>query len=469
MAKMKKRVLIPIIVGGSLGLALLLALGAGGGVALGVHITAKNRTNNDAEYVEPPVEGNKLVFAQNRSLYDKNGKLLRLKGINAGNLLVTEGWMAPYSCGAELNDDGTVHTDRDGNVTYPELDQETTLEGFASNPNLSDAQREELWEIYRRNWFSDKDFYRVKNEFGMNCIRLPFYWRNIIDENPDGTYSRKPEAEAFSYLDYFVEQCGKNEIYCVLDLHGAVKTQNGYEHSGTQSEDMLWNNEADIVATCDLWSFVAEHYKDNPLGEYIATYDIMNEPCGDYHGATQENCYPVFDRVYKAIRNTGDNHVITIEGCWTFDKFINPARFGWENIQYEIHMYNWSGGRSDDAYFEQMEYTRLGHDWNVPDSVGEFTCFGDDYEVWNKWLSNFDRNGYSWSIWTYKKIVVGWWNDNWGLYNYRLYLDNQTHEQKLDLRSASYGDLKRVFEESNTTNCYMATSGKNVARYLLGK
>ena len=466
MGKLKKGAIVAIVLGSVAGLIGVLGLTAGG-IFLGARIASTSRQNTDPEHIDPPVEGNKLVFANNRSLYDKNGNLLRLKGVNAGNLLVTEGWISPYSCGAELNDDGTPHTDRDGNVTYPELNQEETLEGFASNPNLTDAQREELWDIYRKHWFSDADFTRIKEEFNMNAIRLPFYWRNILNENADGTYSRKSEAEAFTYLDHFVEQCGKNNVYCILDLHGAVKTQNGYEHSGSESEEMLWDDEVAIAATADLWKYVAEHYKDNELGEYIATYDLLNEPCGNYHGATQDNCYPVFNRLYQAIRETGDNHVITIEGCWTYDKFINPSKYNWQNIQYEIHMYNWSNsGRTDQQYFDQMELTRIGHDWNVPYYVGEFTCFGDDYEVWDRWLSFFDRLGYSWTLWTYKKVVVGWWNDNWGLYNYRLYLNNQTHEQKLDLRNATYAELKKCFEEGNTTNCYITTSAKHIQKYM---
>ena len=463
MKKWLKRTLI--ITGSVIGGIAVLVGGAFGALTL----ARINRSNDEPAHVDVP-EGNKLVFARNRSLYDKEGNLLRLRGVNAGNVLVTEGWLAPYSCGALTNDDGSLVTDKDGNVEYPDLTQEEVVEALKKNGNMTDAEKEEIMDLYRRNWFSEDDFTRVKEVYHMNAIRLPFYWRDILNQNDDGSYSRKSEDEAFAYLDWFVKGCQDNDLYCILDLHGCPKTQNGYEHSGSKSEDMLWNDETAINATCDLWSYIATHYLDNPLGEAIATYDIMNEPCGNYQGETKDYCFPVFDKVYQAIRATGDNHVITIEGCWTYSSFIDPAKYGWENVQYEIHLYCWPWlNVSMETYYSAMEFTRIGHDFNVPYFLGEFTFFSDEASVWATWLDYFEKIGFSWALWTYKKVVVGWWNDNWGLENYRLYLDNNTHEQKVDLRTATFLELKEVFEKSNTSNCNQSTSGIIVSEYLTSK
>lgn len=310
----------------------------------------------------------------------------------------------------------------------------------------------------------------------MNAIRLPFYWRNILNyDSSTDTYTRKSEDEAFAYLDYFMGKCLEHDLYCILDLHGAPKTQNGYEHSGKvekYKKDTLWFDEKAIEATCDIWRFVAEHYKSSQLGTAIATYDLLNEPCSDdtdvLQGArhTNEDCYPVFNRIYQAIRATGDKHNITIEGVWTYANFIDPAVYGWENIQYECHFYNWNRDTlSYELYYDAMEATRIGHDYQVPYYIGEFTFF-DNYDDWRTWLAYYDRLGYSWTFWTYKKTVVGWWEDSWGLYNYKLFLNNKTHEQKVDLRNASFGDIKSVFECSNTTNCYLSGTGKMIIDYL---
>ena len=47
-----------------------------------------------AEKIEPT--GTNLISTQNRSLYDKNGNIIKLNGINAGNILLQEGWMSPF-------------------------------------------------------------------------------------------------------------------------------------------------------------------------------------------------------------------------------------------------------------------------------------------------------------------------------------------------------------------------------------
>ena len=429
---------------------------------LGIVSLSKNcRKNNDPEHATNTTG---LVQAIGSSLYDKDGNKLRLNGTNAGNALVYEGWLSPFSCGALTNEDGSYQTDADGNVEYPELTTEEVYAGFKSNPNLTDAQRKELYNLYLDNWFSKEDFKRVK-DLGMNAIRLPFYWRNLLTYE-NGVYTRKDESEAFSYFDNFLANCKENNIYCILDLHGAPVTQNGYEHSGSMSKDLLWDDDKAIDATCDLWSYIAEHYINNELGKYIATYDILNEPTATYRGKTEDKCYPIFDKIYKAIRNAGDQHCITIETTWLFDSFKNPKKYEWENIQYEIHIYNWNSSTIPySLFYDYYELTNWFHNWNVPYLVGEFSFF-DDANAWNKYLAMYDKRGYSWTTWTYKKVVVGWWNDSWGLYNLKLHLDNNTHEAKLDLRNATYEQLHELALKVNTSNAEESNTYTTIKGYL---
>jgi len=59
-----------------------------------------------------------LVQAYGRSLYDPAGNQLRLTGINAGQILLQEGWMSPFALEPLKNEDGTYQKDGDGNITY---------------------------------------------------------------------------------------------------------------------------------------------------------------------------------------------------------------------------------------------------------------------------------------------------------------------------------------------------------------
>ena len=44
-----------------------------------------------------------LIQAHGRSLYDAQGNAIQLKGINAGQLLLQEGWMSPFALEPKRN------------------------------------------------------------------------------------------------------------------------------------------------------------------------------------------------------------------------------------------------------------------------------------------------------------------------------------------------------------------------------
>lgn len=436
---------------------------------VGIVTLSMNNRSLEIDRTEKIENDTGLVQQRGKALYDKDGNYLLLRGVNAGNLLVSEGWISPYSVGEKLDDDGSIALDGDGLPTYPELPMEETVTGFESNPNLTDAQREELIGIYRANWFSESDFSFIKNDLGMNMVRLPFYWRDILDES-NGVFDRKNEEEAFEYIDWFLEQCQRNDLYCILDLHGAPGSQNGYEHCGDMTKADLWTNKTYQDATVDLWRFVSEHYSNNrkDLAPTIASYDLMNEPCAYYDnqnaGTSVDVCYPIFDKIYDAIREMGDNHVICIEGVWSFDCFDDPSNWGWDNVLYQTHMYNWNS--SSVPYWLFNDYHELhnwGHDYDVPYYIGEFTFFEDD-AAWQSQLAMYEKRGYSWSMWTYKASVTGWWTTSWSIYTQQLNLsDGKT---KVNLKTATYDELKKAFESTNTSNCELSMTYGYIKKFM---
>ncbi len=269
-----------------------------------------------------------LIQAHGKTLYDADGKPIQLIGVNAGQILLQEGWMSPFSLEPLRNEDGSLVKDGDGNIQYPEFTEEEFRAGLKSNPNLKDHDLDELMRYYWDCFFTEEDFRIIKEDLKLNTIRLPFYYLNILNED----LSLKSEEEAFAYMDWFLEQAAKQELYVVLDLHGAPGSQNGYEHSGAaKREANLWDSEENVNATVALWDFISKHYTNTrpDLGKWVATYDLMNEPTYTYEGVTDQHCWDVFDKIYDAIRANGDRHVITMEGCWDFAKLPDPADYGW--------------------------------------------------------------------------------------------------------------------------------------------
>ena len=397
-----------------------------------------------------------LVQASGRGLYDADGNLLQLKGINAGQILLQEGWMSPFALEPLKNDDGSYVKDADGNLQYPEFTEEQFRQGLQSNPNLQNYDIDALLDIYRSCIFTEEDFRIIKEDLGLNTIRLPFYYLDILNED----LTLKEESSAFSYLDWFLSQAAAQELYVVLDLHGAPGSQNGYEHSGSSiGYAGLWDSEENVSATVALWELVAKHYSQTrpDLGKWIATYDLLNEPTYRYKSTTNKACWDVFDRIYDAIRATGDQHVITMEGCWDFSTLPDPDDYEWVNVQYEYHWYNWfTDILPYDLLYAYYDLTNLGRNYDVPVFIGEFTLF-EDKEAWEKQLAMFDQRNYSWTIWNYKTTVTGWWTSSWGVYTCQLHCNTETEETKCNVATCTYEEFIAACEKTKTEHCATGT------------
>ena len=397
-----------------------------------------------------------LVQAAGRSLYDSNGNALQLKGINAGQMLVQEGWMSPFALEPLKNEDGSYVKDGDGNIQYPEFTEEQLRAALASNPNLTGCEPEALLQYYWHCFFTEEDFRIIKEDLGLNCIRLPFYWRNILNAD----LSLKDETAAFEYFDWFLSNAAKQGLYVILDLHGAPGSQSGYEHSGDTSQGAgLWHSDDYISATVALWSYISRHYTETvpELGKWVAAYDLMNEPTYEAKGVTTKECWDVFDKIYDAIRANGDDHLITVEGCWNFSNLPDPASYGWENVMYEYHWYNWWPDLvSYDLFYMYQDLFNIGRDYDVPVLIGEFTCF-EDRDTWARELAMFDHRNYSWTIWNYKTTVTGWWTSSWGVYTCQLKAITENEDTKCNVATCTYEEFIAACEKTRTENCALGT------------
>ena len=397
-----------------------------------------------------------LIQASGRSLYDAAGNRIQLLGITAGQILLQEGWMSPFALEPMKNADGSYVKDGGDNIQYPEFTEEEFRAALKANPNLQDVPMQELLSYYYSCFFTEEDFRIIKEDLGLNTVRLPFYYLNILNED----LTLKAEEEAFSYLDWFVEQAGKQGLYVILDLHGAPGSQSGYEHSGSaKREANLWNSPENVAATVALWDMVARHYTSTrpDLGKWIATYDLLNEPTYTYKGITTKECWAVFDRIYDAIRANGDEHVITFCCCWDFAALPDPELYGWENVQYQYHWYNW---RNDllpyELFFAYQDLSNIGRDYDVPVLIGEFTAF-EDKAAWDKMLGLYDERNYSWTIWNYKTTVTGWWTSSWGVYTAQLKFITENEELKCNVATCTYEEFIAACEKTRTENCATGT------------
>lgn len=345
-----------------------------------------------------------------------SGSMVILRGVNAGGWLLQELWMCPTSYSGGVRD-------------------QKTLEAKLVS-RFGEEQAQELLDVYYDSFWTEKDF-DICVSHGMNVIRLPFWYLNIVDES--GNIKRN----AFERIDWFIEEAGKRGIYVILDMHGAPGSQNDEDHSGDiNSNKGLWQG-ADVMYNQSLyikvWKLVAEHYEGNPI---VAGYDLLNEPYCAEGSYTNEQVWDLYDRAYEAIREIDGEHIIIMEGTWEPYNLPDPDEYNWKNIMYEYHSYNYDNQTDSEAQLSSIKRKlRLINqcNYNLPSYIGETSFFGNT-ESWEKCLSALNEAEISWTLWSYK--VTGDGTNTWGIYNMNI--------ESANLESDSYNEIKRKWQASVT-------------------
>ena len=444
-----KKVWKKVLLGIGIALASILLIVGGFALAGNLYVAGKSADDIPAHVEVTPNEFGTVV-AVGRGLYDENGDRFDIKGINFGNLFIAEGWMTVNSVGALYNEDGSFQSVNEQGVVeaYEEIYQEEFDAILAERVAKGDFSEEELYELLNAFFYSyctEGDFMLIRDT-GLNTIRLPMYYRNFMEGPDDALVMRE---DAFEKLDFFLELAQKYDLKVIIDMHGVVGGQSGYEHCGTRDMD-FWENETYIQEMCTLWQNIAEHYvNDRPdLASTILAYDLVNEPTKRTEAGTGKLQWEVMDRLYDAIREVDQHHVISIEGVWYPISLPAPEKYGWENVLYQYHFYNWNHdkGVSNELFYTLMNTLYMFSDYEVPKFVGEFNFFADK-EAWNKYLHQYDELGWGWTIWSYKIVSVGWWDNSWGLVVNKMFLENdkdtpiEEYNLKLDIREASFDDI----------------------------
>ncbi|HEY1787448.1 MAG TPA: glycoside hydrolase family 5 protein [Verrucomicrobiae bacterium] len=167
---------------------------------------------------------------------------LKLRGVNLGSWLVLERWMSPdVYHGTDAPDEYTLCSDL-GNRAKGRLDR------------------------HRETFITADDFRWIK-EHGLNAVRLPVgYW---------ALEAPKPYVECSRFINFALDQCQKNGLKLLLDLHGAPGSQNGWDHSG-RSGPVNWPKDPqNIKETLRVIESFAQNYGSHPA---LYGIELLNEP-----------------------------------------------------------------------------------------------------------------------------------------------------------------------------------------------
>ncbi len=321
------------------------------------------------------------------------GDIVSLRGFSLGGWLIMEAWMTPMNSTTNLPDN------------YSALQTLDSRFGVVT--------QQLLISTYQQAWIETNDLDNIK-AMGMNVVRVPVWWADF--EALDGTW----RTDAFDRLDWLVTNAWQRGIYTIIDMHGVPGGQSTDQSTGQINQNQYWSNTNDQNSTTIIWQTIAAHYNNNPA---VAGYDLINEP----QGAPDSNSvWSAYDGLYQAIRAVDPDHIIFMEGTWgnwDWSMLPDPAMFGWQNVAYEMHEYQWTSSTNATAIMagvdNQVSDFKNHQSWNVPAFIGEFNEFsaGSDPTIpWKYAVQQFNSNNMNWTVWTYKTISGGVPND-WGLYN----------------------------------------------------
>ncbi|WP_346856216.1 carbohydrate-binding protein [uncultured Draconibacterium sp.] len=315
-----------------------------------------------------------FLHADGKNIVNGAGENVLLKGIGTGNWMLMEGYM--------MKTEGIAGTQHEIKAILVET--------------IGETKTNEFFDTWLTNHFTKTDVDSMK-AWGFNSVRVAMHYLWFtppIEEEPtpgNVTWNLK----GFKMIDNLLSWCAANEMYLILDLHGAPGGQgaNADISDYDPSKPSLWESQANKDKTVALWKQLASRYRNSP---WIGGYDIINETNWTFPEGNNSQMRELFGRITDAIREVDTNHIIFIEGnSWANDHSgLTPP---WDdNMVYSFHKY-WSGTSSSDL--DWMLQIRDTH--NVPLWMGES---GENSNSWfTEFITTCEANNIGWSWWPVKK------------------------------------------------------------------
>ena len=308
-----------------------------------------------------------------QAIVNENGDTIILRGMGLGGWMLQEGYM--------------MQTAGFAGAQYQIRNKIEAL--------IGEGKTDLFYEKWLENHVQKIDIDSLK-AWGFNSVRLPMHYKLYtppIEEEPvlgEITWLDK----GFELTDSLLSWCKQNEMYLILDLHGAPGGQgaNADISDYDPTKPSLWESQLNKDKTVALWKRLAEKYADEP---WIGGYDLINEPNWDLPGGTAlRNLY---GDITEAIRSVDNKHILFIEGNWFANDFTGLTPPWDDNMVYAPHKY-WSENETKDIQW----VLSMRDQYNVP------LWFGENGENSNTWFRDciklLEEEDIGWAWWTLKKI-----------------------------------------------------------------
>ena len=322
---------------------------------------------------EKPINSNPdFIRIDGADLVAPNGEKFFIRSTNLGNWLNPEGYMFGFQ---KTNSAWMIDL----------MFRQAVGPDFAA----------EFWRAFKDNYVTEADIDFIAST-GANTIRVPFNYRLFTDEDYMGLTAAQ---DGFERIDRLVEWCRGKGLYLILDMHDAPGGQTGDNIDDSYGYPWLMESEASQRLFVDIWTRIADRYKDETV---ILGYDLLNEPIAPYFDNQQElnaALAGVYRMATEAIRKVDRNHIIILGGAQWNSNFqpLEDTLFD-EGVMYSCHRY---GGPTDAdcirGFIDFRDKT------NRPMYMGEI---GHNTDEWMAaFCKTMEEQNIGYTFWPYKKIT----------------------------------------------------------------
>ncbi|MFC0878474.1 carbohydrate-binding protein [Saccharicrinis sp. FJH2] len=327
-----------------------------------------------AACLSPEVRAEGFLHADGKQIVDGNGENVILRGIGTGNWMIMEGYM--------MKTVGVANT----HTQFRNKLIET----------IGVAKTDSFYNVWLSNHFTRRDVDSMKI-WGYNSVRVAMHYKwftlPIEDEPVQGENTWLDKG--FTMIDSLLDWCGDNEMYLILDLHGAPGGQ-GKDAAISDydpSKPSLWESNDNKKKTVALWQKLAERYADEP---WIGGYDLINETNWTFPEGNNSQLRQLFGEITDSIRKVDQNHILFIEGN-SFANDHSGLKPPWDdNMVYSFHKYWSTTGPNDLDWIIQLR-----NQYNVPLWLGES---GENSNTWfTELIQLCESKNIGWSWWPVKK------------------------------------------------------------------
>lgn len=335
------------------------------------------------------VKGNcqRLTVSANDSKILQNGNPITLRGVNFGNWLLWEGYMM------NIENGGREKTPTQIRAVFKDLlgGDENKINAFETN--------------WRNSYITSADFQQAK-ALGYNVVRIPFHY-NMFWNGVTGAVKN----DGFVWLDKAVNWAKANNIYVILCLHAAPGSQNPSYSSDNPTGDAgvnFWNDWNNVITAGKIWNHIANHYKNYTGNEWIAGYDLLNEPVvgyvpdnpvAGYNYGTRSSLMASYEAMTAQIRSVDSNHLIFAEGNRWGSEFWDMQKKWDSNLVFENHYYGGQGEANPNSNL--MERKGIATTLHIPFFTGEF---GENTADWVRDSRiDYEIANVGWAFWSWKR------------------------------------------------------------------